>query len=240
MKANSLRTTLLAAMTTLGMIQLSGPAAADAPIWANAKWVKATSTTCGGIRFLILKGNKVTTPTKSNSPGCTSSEVIFVQVNVSKKFFKGGNTSEISASRVDAGYIECGDGRGIINLGAPGEAARAIREHPVPRGCTYATRQYQYVSSVGSIPFTNVANGGTMTVRESLEMHARERERAIADCNASAACRAEVSRMRSYSGSSSGSNPCEANSNYSNYNGTSRCVDINGNPDPKGNSVYPH
>ena len=29
---------------------------------------------------------------------------------------------------------------------------------------------------------------------ESLALHAKERERAIAECNASAACRAEVSR----------------------------------------------
>jgi len=240
MKPKSSRILLIGTVAAVAMFQLSSPAKADPPIWANAKRVKATSTICGGLRYLILKGNAVNVPTRSNLPGCTSSEEIYVQVNVSKKFFQGGNKGEISASHVDAGYISCGQGAAIINLGAPGEAERAIREHPAPRGCTYTTRQYQYISSVGSIPFANVANGGTMTVAESLAIHAKERERAIAECNASPACRAEVSRMRSFSDKGSSSNPCVASSNYSNYNGAGRCTDSNGNPDPTGAAVYPH
>ena len=239
MKSNASRTVLLAMVTAFASCQLSSPAAADEPIWANAKWVRGTATICDGIQYLILKGNDVKVSTKSKSPGCSSSEVVFVQANVSKKFFKGGRSGEISASHVDAGFIECGEEKGVIILGAPGEAARAIREHPAPSGCTYTTRQYQYISSVGSIPFANVANGGTMSVRESLAIHAKERERAIAECNASAACRAEVNRMRSFSGTSSGANPCDVNSNYSNYSG-GRCTDSNGNRDPSGTVVSPH
>ncbi len=142
---------------------------------------------------------------------------------MSKKFFQAGNKGEISASHVDAGYIFCGKGEAAINLGGPGEAERAIREHPAPLGCSYTTRQYQYISSVGSIPFSNVANGGTMTVAESLAMHAKERERAIAECNASPACLAEVSRMSAARGA-----------------GTGRCTNSNGNRDPNGDVVSPH
>jgi hypothetical protein len=231
---------LLGTMTAVAMFHLLTPAAAAPPIWANAKWVKATSTTCGGVRYLVLKGDAVNVPTRSNTSGCTSSEEIFHQINVSKKFFHAGNKGGISGSRVDAGYIFCGKGEVAINLGAPGEAERAIREHPAPPGCSYTTRQYQYVSSVGSIPFTNVTNGGTMSVAESLAMHAREREQAIAECNASPACLAEVRRMSSFSGTSSNNNPCIANGNYSNYNGAGRCTDSNGNHDPSGAFVTPH
>src|SRR5450432_185077 len=161
MKPSSGKMLLLGTVAALAMFQLSTPATADPPIWANAKWVKATDTECGGLRYLILKGNSVNVPTRSNAPGCTSSEVDFHQINVSKKFFLAGNIGAISGSHVDAGYIFCGKGEVAINLGAPGEAQRAIREHPAPPGCSYTTRQYQYISSVGSIPFTNVANGGT-------------------------------------------------------------------------------
>ena len=190
--------------------------------------------------LLVTLISAASVPTQSKAPGCRSSEETYLQVNVSKKFFRG-NKGEISASRVDAGYISCMGGKAIIiNLGAPGEAARAIREHPAPQGCSYTTRQYQYVSSVGSIPFTNVVNGGTMTVAESLAMHAKERERAIAECNASPACQAEVSRMRSFSGSGSGNNPCAASGNYSTYNGAGSCTDSNGNRDPRGTLVEPH
>lgn len=240
MTPNFRKLMFLGTASIVAALQFSNPAAADPPVWANAKRVKATSTICDGRRYLLLKGNSVNASTRSNAPGCASSEETFLQVNVSKTFFHGSK-GDISASHVDAGYISCANGAAIIiNLGAPGEAARAIREHPAPQGCTYTTRQYQYVSSVGHIPFTTVANGGTMTVAESLAMHAKERERAIAECNASPACRAEVSRMRSYSGSGSGSNPCIGNGNYANYNGSGSCTDSNGNRDPRGTLVEPH
>jgi hypothetical protein len=240
MKPKRSKVLLLAIVAAIAMLQLSSPAKADPPLWANAKWVKATATLCDGINYLILRGNEVHVPTRSNSPGCTSSEEIFVQVNVSKKFFRGGNSGEISASHVDAGFLSCGKPAGIIILGAPGEAERAIREHPAPRGCTYTTRKYQYLSSVGSIPFTDVANGGRMTVAESLALHAKERERAIAECNASPACQAEVSRMRSFSDQGSSSDPCVGNSRYPKYSGAGRCTDSSGNTDPEGTVVFPH
>lgn len=236
MNHGSSRAIVLATLAAIALFQLPGPAAADAPIWANAKWVKATATTCAGLRYLILKGNAVTASTKSNAAGCKSSEEVFVQVNVSKKFFRG-NGSEISASRVDAGFLDCGEDKGVIILGAPGEAARAMREHPAPRGCSYSTRQYQYISSVGRIPFTDVANGGTMSVRESLAMHAKERERAIAECNANPACQAQVDRMRAMSGSGSTSNPCVSNSRYPTYSADGRCTDSSGNRDPEGTFI---
>ncbi len=228
--------TLLAALAAVAVFQLPGLAAADAPIWANAKWVKATATTCDGLRYLLLKGNAVKASTKPNAPGCKSSEEVFVQVNVSKKFFRG-NGGEISASHVDAGFLDCGEDKGVIILGAPGEAARAMREHPAPRGCSYSTRKYQYLSSAGRIPFTDVANGGTMSVRESLDMHAKERARAIAECNANPACQAQVDRMRAMSGSGSTSNPCVANSRYPTYSADGRCTDSSGNRDPEGTFI---
>lgn len=122
------RSMRMATVTGIVMLQLSSPAAADEPIWANAKWVKATSTTCDGLRYLTLKGNDVTASTKSNSPGCKSSEVVFVQVNVSRKFFLGGNGSEISASHVDANFITCGgDGKTSSPLAHRGGRSRDSR-----------------------------------------------------------------------------------------------------------------
>jgi hypothetical protein len=236
MNHTSSRAIVLATLAAIALFQLPGPAAADTPIWANAKWVKATATTCAGLRYLILKGNAVTASTKANSPGCKSSEEVFVQVNVSKKFFSG-NGSEVSGSKVDAGFLDCGEDKGVIILGAAGEAARAMREHPAPRGCSYSTRQYQYISSVGRIPFTDVANGGTMSVRESLAIHAKERARAIAECNADPACQAQVDRMRAMSGSGSDSNPCASNSRYPRYGGDGRCADSSGNRDPAGTFI---
>lgn len=219
------------------MVQPLGPSVAATPIWANAKWVKATSIICEGRRFLVLKGNSVKIPTQSISPICNSIEEIYHQVNVSKKFF--GARGTISASHVDAGYIFCGKGEAAINLGAPGEAARAIKEHPAPPGCSYSTRRYQYVSSVGYIPFKNVANGGTMSVAESLAMHAKEGQRAIAECNANPTCQAEVRRMSSLPGTGTNTYPCPSGGYYSNYNGAGRCTDSNGNPNPNGSLVYP-
>ena len=57
-----------------------------------------------------------------------------------------------------------------------------------------ARRLLAAIAGAGGIPFTDVPNGGTMSVRESLAIHAKERERAIAECNASPACQAEVRR----------------------------------------------
>jgi len=81
MKPQLASVSLLFTLAVTAMYQLSTPALADAPIWANAKWVKATNTTCGALHYLILKGNSVNVP-PSNSPGCTSSEEIYHQINV--------------------------------------------------------------------------------------------------------------------------------------------------------------
>ena len=195
MKPQFVRAVLSGIFAVVTLVQLSGTANADPSIWVNAKWVKATYTECGGLRYLTLEGNavKVTTPPKS--PGCTTSQEIYHQLNVSKAYFRPENKGQFSESNVDAGYIYCGKGEAALTLGPAGAVARAIREHPAPPGCTYSKRKYQFVSSVGSIPYTNVGNGGTMTVAESLAMHAKERDRAIAECNASPACRAEVNRL---------------------------------------------
>jgi hypothetical protein len=236
MKPRSAGVLLLGTLAAVAMLLLSGPAPADPPIWANAKWVKATYTECGRLRYLILKGDSVNVPAPPSSPGCTSTEEIYHQLNVSKKFFRPENKGQLSESHVDAGYIFCGKGEAAIILGPAGDTERANREHPAPPGCTYTRRKYQYVSSVGSIPFTNVANGGTMTVAESLAMHAKERERAIAECNASAACQAEVRRMSSFSGGADPTSPRCPSGLYDRYDMGS-CVDHGGNPAPNGDVV---
>lgn len=182
------------------MCLLPVPALANPPIWANARHVKATETKCGEQRSILFKSDAFKGPTAPTPPGCSSTEVFYVQVNVFKAYFsssKGG----FAESNADAGLLLCngdlpsGKTRGVLLLGTPGAIARAIREHPAPSGCTYTREKYQYVYSVGGIPFTDVENGGTMTIRESLALHAKERERAIAECDASPACQAEVRRQ---------------------------------------------
>ncbi len=195
MKTRFAGVTPIAVLATVAMIQLSSLAMADASIWANAKRVKATFTDCGALRYLILRDNAVDLQTPPDSPGCTSSEKVLIQVNVAKPFFKSGNNGPISESNVDAGYLQCNNGDALLILGRSAETNNAMRRVPAPQGCTFTKLKFQHVSSVGGISFTNVANGGTMSVTESLAMHAKERERAIALCNASAACQAEVRRM---------------------------------------------
>ncbi len=193
------RRLLFRALPIVAMLVLSIPVMADPPIWANASRVKATFTKCGEQRSILFKGDSSKVPVSPNPPGCTSVEVSYAQLNVFKAFFRAKNGTFAEAN-VDAGYIMCGRDaasggqRGVLIVGTPGAIERAIREHPAPRGCTFTREKYQYVSSAGSIPFTDVPNGGTMSIRESLAIHEKERERAIAECNASAACQAEVRR----------------------------------------------
>jgi hypothetical protein len=183
----------------LAMWLLPGSLMADPPIWANAKHVKATYTECGQERYILFKGNSVKAPAIPVQPGCRSEEVFYTQLNIAQAFL-GSNDGRFAEANVDAGYIFCEgpppspNQRGILILGTPGEIERARREHPAPPRCTFTKQKYRYVSSLGGIPFTDVPNGGTMSVRESLALHAKERERAIAECNASPACRAEVQR----------------------------------------------
>jgi hypothetical protein len=189
----------LLALPVVAMCVLSIPVMADPPIWATASRVKATYTTCGERRSILFKGDSFKGPAAPNPPGCASVEVVYFQVNVFKPFL-GARNREFAEANVDSGYINCGSDaasggrRGVLILGTPGEIERARRLHREPPGCTFTKEKYQYVSSAGNIPFTDVPNGGTMSIRESLAIHAKERERAIAECNASPACQAEVRR----------------------------------------------
>ena len=179
----------------LALLHMSSPAFADAPIWANAKVVKATQTDCGTYRYLVFKGNAVRGPTPPDAPGCKSTERVYRQINVSQAFFRPEGKGLISEQGVDAATLLCSNGDALIIVGRGREVDLAVRRVPAPPGCAYHTDRLQHVSSVGSIPFTDVANGGTMSVKESLALHAEERRRIIAECNASAACRAEMSRI---------------------------------------------
>jgi hypothetical protein len=219
------------AVWTLFALTLASPVLADPPIWANAKWVKATYTDCGNLHYLTLKGNSAKLPPQPKAAGCTSSEEIYHQLNVAKTFFATDGKGQVAAWRADAGFYDCGKGEAMMNLGTPGDTERAHRQWGEIPGCKYSKRKFEYVTSMGSIPFTDVANGGTMSVAESLAMHAKERQQIIADCDANPACRAEVARMRAASGSGAPANPCTPGRGYSTYNGAGRCVDSNGNPD---------
>jgi len=44
-------------------------------------------------------------------------------------------------------------------FGTRSEIECAIREHPAPPHCSYARERYQFVSSLGGIPFLDVPNG---------------------------------------------------------------------------------
>lgn len=188
-----------AALPLLALCQLATPLMADPPIWANARHVKATYTECGQNRYILFRGNAVNLPSPPVPAGCRSEEVFYTQLNIAQAFL-GPKNGAFAEANVDAGYISCEgpppvpNQRGILILGTPGEIERARRQHPEPRGCTFTKQRFQHVSSLGGIPFTDVPNGGTMTIRESLALHAKEREKAIAECNASPACRAEVQR----------------------------------------------
>ncbi|MEO8466153.1 MAG: hypothetical protein ABI640_12485 [Gammaproteobacteria bacterium] len=194
-----LKPSLFLALPIAAMCALPIPAMADPPIWAVASRVKATHTQCGELQSILFKGDSFKGPAAPNPPGCTSVEVIYFQLNVFKPFF-GADNRGFAEANVDAGYIACGENaaadgkRGVLIIGTPAEIERARRQHPEPQGCTFTRQKFQYVSSAGSIAFTDVPNGGTMSIQESLALHAKERERAIAECNASPACQAEVSR----------------------------------------------
>ncbi len=195
MKPQSARRLRYGALAIAGLLQPAGPASADPPIWANAKWVKATITDCGDVRYLVLRSDAVDPPKPPSAAGCTTTEEIYHQLHVAKAFFRAGSKGLVSGANVDAGRIFCGKGEAALTIGPLQEVDRAIRQFPAPRGCSYAKLKFEQVTSLGSIPFANVANGGTMTIAESLAIHAKERERVIAECNASAACRAELRRL---------------------------------------------
>lgn len=167
---------------------------ADSPTWAQALAVKATSTQCGSTRFIVLKASAARVPIPATEPGCTTTEEVYSKVFVAKAFFNAERRGPLSESNVDAGVLSCKKDDVALLLGKASDIERAFRQNPAPKGCTFSTRKYQYVSSVGDIRFSNVPDRGTMTVAESLAMHARERQRYIAECNASPACQAEVRR----------------------------------------------
>jgi len=171
------------------------PAAwADSPTWAQAQSVRATITQCGSQRFIMLKATAAKVPMPATEPGCTTSEEVYSKVFVAKAFFKAERRGPLAESDVDAGILFCRKDDVALLLGRAGDIERAFKQNPAPKGCTFSTRKYQYVSSVGDIRFSNLPDRGTMTVAESLALHARERQRIIAECNASPACQAEVRR----------------------------------------------
>ncbi len=205
----SVRPLLRGTLLMLGIGVLPTRYAADPPIWVNARHVKATETICNGQRSILFKSDAFKGPMPPTPRGCSSAEYFYIQLNVAKAFVSA-QTGDFVAPNADASLLVCdvdleagkprglvivGTVRGVLTVGSSSAIARAIAEHPAPRGCRYVREKYQFVSGVGRIPFTDVENGGTMSVRESLALHARERERAIAECNASAACRAEVKRL---------------------------------------------
>ncbi len=179
----------------LTLLYFSSPAFADAPIWANAKVVKATQSDCGPYRYLVFKGNAVREPTPPDTPDCKSTEMVYRQINVSKAFFRPEGKGLISEHGVDAATLLCSNGDALIIVGRGREVNFVVRRVSAPPGCAYSMSRLQHLSSIGSIAFTDVANGGTMSVKESLAYHAEERRKIIAECNASAACRAEMSRI---------------------------------------------
>lgn len=228
------------AMAFIGMLCLTDIAQADPPIWAWANGVKATDTVCGDVHFLVLRGIGVKAPAQSATPGCKSSEVTFQHLLVAKGFFAGQKNVRISAPLANAVHFNCVKGVSNLILGrSAADAERARRSLGPTPDCSYKVYRYQLVSSLGDIPFKDSPNPGTMSVAESLAMHAKERQQIIAECNANPACRAEVARMRSQQATGSADNPCIANGAFSQYNGAGRCTDSNGNADPKGGFVSP-
>lgn len=187
--ALALRATVCA--TTLAA---ASAACADSPTWAQAQSVKATSTECGSKRFIVLKATAAKVPIPATEPGCSTSEEVYSKVFVAKAFFKAERRGPLAESNVDAGILFCKKDDIALLLGKASDIERAFKQNPAPKGCTFSTRKYHYVSSVGDIRFSNLSDRGTMTIAESLAMHAKERQRIIAECNASPACQAEVQR----------------------------------------------
>ena len=219
-------------MVTLLILQLSWPVNAAAPNWGKATGLRATENLCGNQHSLILKGKDTRTSPMSNMPGCTSSEVVYDQLIISETLLAHGNGGPISVSGVDSGAIHCSKGKIAMIIGAPGQVEQVIREHPVLPNCTYVTKRYEHVSSLGKISFVDTGDGRTMTIAESLAAGAKERALIIAQCNANPACRAEMARMSS--GSRAPNNPCGGSSGYPTLSGGGRCVDSKGNADPQG------
>ena len=184
---------LLTVVTLLALCVVNGTALADTPIWAAALHVPATITECAAGRTIVFKGKGVQVPPRTDA-GCKSTDVEFALLNVSKAYFTAGNHSPISAAGALGFYIVCKSGS-ALTLGAQALVMRSIRERPAPAACTSSTVQYQLVSSVGSIPFVDLENGGTMSVAESLALHQKERNKIISECNADPACRAEFARQ---------------------------------------------
>lgn len=183
-----------ALLAALALLLPAGPARADPPIWANARMVKAVQTDCGPLRYLTLMGAQATPLPPPHAPDCKSTEKTIGQVNVATAFLRPERQRVISEPNVDAGTMLCNNGYTVLILGTASSVQLAIRQHPAPPGCNFTLGKLQHLASTGSIAFTEVANGGTMSIKESLALHAKERERAIAECDASPACVAEVRR----------------------------------------------
>lgn len=186
----------LAVRATVSALALAAASAAwpDSPTWAQALSVRATSTACGSKHFIVLKASAAKVPIPATEPGCVTREEVYSKVFVAKVFFNAERRGPLAESNVDAGLLRCKNDEAVLLLGKASDIERAFKQNPAPKGCSVSTSRYEYVSSVGDIRFGNLPDRGTMTVAESLAMHAKERQRIIAECNASPACQAEVQR----------------------------------------------
>ena len=198
MKAGRTKALMFAAVA-VAALQLSTPARAEPSGWAGARSVKATDVDCGTHRILLLKGNSAHAPAPAGSSGCTSSELTFWEVDISKALLGADYRKPFASSDVAARYIFCSKSGALIMLGSEAQVEQLIRQYPAPPGCTFTKRSYRTVSSDGIIPFAS-AERKQMTVAESLAMHQKERDRVIAECNASPACQADLRRMQNSSG----------------------------------------
>jgi hypothetical protein len=200
MTLRHLPTLAVRATACAATLAVASAAWADSPTWAQALSVRATSTECGSQRFIVLKASAAKVPIPATEPGCTTREEVYSKVFVAKAFFKAERRGPLAESNVDGGIVFCKKDDVALLLGKASDIERAFKQNPAPKGCTFSTRKYQYVASVGDIRFSNLPDRGTMTVAESLAMHAKERQRIIAECNASPACQAEVQRRRGANG----------------------------------------
>ena len=176
---------------------LSTPIWAESNHWAISGEVAATHIVCGAQQLLMLRSSSTHVVQPPPAPGCSSTEEIYKNVNVAKELIASVGKGTISEPNVHAAGIACGNKKGnsMMILGTAGQVEQALRQYPVPRACSITLRTYSVVTSVGSLAFTNFIEGGTMTIAESLAMHAKERAQIIAECDASPACRAELARL---------------------------------------------
>ncbi len=126
-------------------------------------------------------------------------EIFYTHLNVFKAFLSA-KTGEFAEANVDVGYITCGGDapsggqRGVMIQALPERLS--VRDDCTPSLATAlsAERNTNTFRAPAVSPSRMSPMGETMSVKESLAIHAQERDRAIAEFNASPACLAEVRR----------------------------------------------